>query len=107
MNSKDLYVQYAKPGENVRICLHGIEEGDIRKGYVLCDKVNPMIPITTHILATIDILNLGKNEVVAKGFTSMLHIHTAQEECYIEEIREITYMDHEGLEKKETAPKWI
>lgn len=58
MNSKDEYVQQAEPGENVRLCLHGLDDGDIRKGYVLCDKVNPMIPISTHILAHIDILNL-------------------------------------------------
>jgi translation elongation factor EF-1alpha len=89
MNSRDEYVQYAEPGENVRLCLHGLEEGDIRKGYILCDKVSPMVPISTHILAWVDILNLAKNEVIAKGFTSMFHIHTVQEECFVDEIKEI------------------
>jgi len=93
MNSKDELVWFAEPGENVRICLHGLDEGDIRKGYVLCEKTN-VIPITDHILAHLNIINLGKNDVIAKGFKSVLHIHTVQEECEIEELKEIIILDH-------------
>jgi len=59
MNSKDELVKYAEPGENVRVCLHGLENGDIKKSYVLCDKAHPVIPISDHILAYLDIINLG------------------------------------------------
>jgi len=41
-------------------------------------------------------LILQKNEIISKGFTSVFHLNTIEEECTIEEIRTISFINEKG-----------
>ena len=36
-NAEDNRVMYAKPGENIKLKIKGVEEDDIMRGMVICD----------------------------------------------------------------------
>ena len=91
----------AKPGENVRVRLKGINENDIHKGFVLCDEC------TGHGVSVFDarvqFLELLKHrQIVTSGYTAVMHCHTASEECSIIKII------NKGVgDKKEKRPKFV
>lgn len=76
-------MKVARPGENIKIGLKGIDEDNIHRGYVLCD---PKVPIACQAKfeAQLAILELLPHKsVFSAGYSAVLHIHTAVEECNI------------------------
>ena len=76
-------VRTARPGENIKLYLRGIEEEALHKGFVVCDAKNP-IPTVTRFeaqLAIIDLLPL--KPIFSAGYSAVMHIHTAVEECSV------------------------
>lgn len=76
-------IKTARPGENIKIALKGIDEDGIHRGYVLCD---PKIPIKCQAKfeAQLAILELLPHKsIFSAGYNAVLHIHTAVEECTI------------------------
>ena len=75
----------AEAGDNVGINIRGVGKKDIARGDVVCDAANP-IPIVEEFIATITVIN--HPTVLAKGYTPVFHVHTAQVPCQIVEIIE-------------------
>ena len=75
----------AQAGDNVGINIRGIGKKDIARGDVICDAAKP-IPIVQEFIAQIAVIN--HPTVLAKGYTPVFHIHTAQVPCKFSELIE-------------------
>ena len=73
----------AEAGDNVGINIRGVGKKDIARGDVICEAANP-VPIVEEFIATITIIN--HPTVLAKGYTPVFHVHTAQVPCQIVEL---------------------
>jgi len=77
----------ADAGDNVGINIRGIGKKDIARGDIICDAAKP-VPIVEEFIAQIAVIN--HPTVLAKGYTPVFHIHTAQVPCqFIELIEQI------------------
>jgi elongation factor 1-alpha len=77
----------ALAGENVGINIRGVGKKDVARGDVICDASAPC-PIVEEFIATITVIN--HQTVLAKGYTPVFHVHTAQVPCqFIELIAQI------------------
>ncbi|MFW5847232.1 MAG: translation elongation factor EF-1 subunit alpha [Nanoarchaeota archaeon] len=77
----------ATAGDNVGINIRGVGKKDIARGDVICDASKP-IPIVEEFIAQIAVIN--HPTVLAKGYTPVFHVHTAQVPCqFIELIAKI------------------
>ncbi|MFH1326883.1 MAG: translation elongation factor EF-1 subunit alpha [archaeon] len=72
-------------GDNVGINIRGVGKKDIARGDVICDAAHP-IPIVEEFIAQIAVIN--HPTVLAKGYTPVFHIHTAQVPCQFVELIE-------------------
>jgi elongation factor 1-alpha len=80
-------LQEAVAGDNVGINIRGVGKKDIARGDVICEAAHP-ISIVEEFVATITVIN--HPTVLAKGYTPVFHIHTAQVPCqFIELIAQI------------------
>jgi elongation factor 1-alpha len=70
-------------GDNVGVNIRGIGKKDVARGDVICDAANP-IPVVEEFIATITVIN--HPTVLAKGYTPVFHIHTAQVPCQFTEL---------------------
>jgi len=77
----------ADAGDNVGVNVRGVGKKDIARGDVICDAATP-IPVVEEFIATITVIN--HPTVLAKGYTPVFHVHTAQVPCqFIELIAKI------------------
>ena len=73
----------ARPGENIRLRLTGVEEEDVSAGFVLCSAVSP-VPVVTEFDATLSVLELLEHKsIFTAGYKAVLHIHSVTEECEV------------------------
>ncbi|MBU0958678.1 MAG: elongation factor 1-alpha, partial [Nanoarchaeota archaeon] len=70
-------------GDNVGINIRGIGKKDIARGDVICEAAHP-ISIVEEFIAQIAVIN--HPTVLAKGYTPVFHIHTAQVPCQFTEL---------------------
>ena len=75
----------ADAGDNVGINIRGVGKKDIARGDVVCDAATP-IPVVKEFIATITVIN--HPTVLAKGYTPVFHVHTAQVPCQFVELME-------------------
>ena len=73
-------MRQAIAGDNIKVKLKGIEEDEISTGFVLCDPEKPVRTARTFV-AKIMIMDI-KN-IIAPGYTAIMHVHTASEEVTI------------------------
>ncbi len=73
----------AQAGDNVGINIRGVGKKDIARGDVVCEAAHP-IPIVQEFIATVTVIN--HQTVLAKGYTPVFHIHTAQVPCQFAEL---------------------
>ena len=73
----------APAGDNVGINVKGVGKKDIARGDVICEAANPAT-IAEEFTAQVAIIN--HPTVVAKGYTPVFHVHTAQVPCQLTEI---------------------
>ncbi len=77
----------AMAGDNVGVNVRGVGKKDIARGDVICDAAKP-IPVVEEFIAQIAVIN--HPTVLAKGYTPVFHVHTAQVPCqFIELIEQI------------------
>ncbi|MDD5012512.1 MAG: translation elongation factor EF-1 subunit alpha [Candidatus Nanoarchaeia archaeon] len=77
----------ALAGDNVGINIRGVGKKDIARGDVICAAEKP-ITIVEEFIAQIAVIN--HPTVLAKGYTPVFHVHTAQVPCqFIELIEQI------------------
>jgi elongation factor 1-alpha len=88
----------AQAGDNVGINIRGVGKKDIARGDVICEAAKP-IPIVKEFIATITVIN--HPTVLAKGYTPVFHIHTAQVPCqFTELIAQIDPRTGEAIKEK-------
>lgn len=81
-------IKYARPGENVRVKLSGVEEDDISTGFVLSSISKP-IHAVLEFEAQLQILELLEHKAIfTAGYKAVLHIHSVVEECEVMELLE-------------------
>lgn len=73
----------AQAGDNVGINIKGIGKKDVARGDVVCDAAKPAT-IAEEFTAQIAVIN--HPTVIAKGYTPVFHVHTAQVPCQFMEI---------------------
>ncbi|MDP3966165.1 MAG: translation elongation factor EF-1 subunit alpha [archaeon] len=73
----------ASAGMNVGVNIRGIGKKDIARGDVICDAAFP-VPIVEEFIAQVAVIN--HPTVLAKGYTPVFHIHTAQVPCQFIEL---------------------
>jgi elongation factor 1-alpha len=77
----------ALAGDNVGINIKGIGKKDVARGDVVCDAAKPAT-IAEEFTAQIAVIN--HPTVIAKGYTPVFHVHTAQVPCqFIEIVKKI------------------
>src|SRR3990167_7096668 len=72
-------------GDNVGVNLRGIGKKDVARGDVICDASKPAT-IAEEFTAKIAVIN--HPTVIAKGYTPVFHVHTAQVPCQFIELIE-------------------
>ncbi|MAH47801.1 translation elongation factor EF-1 subunit alpha [Candidatus Pacearchaeota archaeon] len=77
-------LQEAEAGDNVGINIRGVGKKDMARGDVICDAAKPA-KIVEEFEAQIAVIN--HPTVVAKGYTPVFHVHTAQVPCQFMEIK--------------------
>ena len=87
----------ARPGENIRLRLTGVEEEEVSAGFVLSAVASPC-PVVTEFDALLSVLELLEHKsIFTAGYKCVLHIHTVTEEC------EVTAL-HYQIDPKTRAP---
>jgi len=87
----------ALAGDNVGINIRGVGKKDIARGDVICEAARPP-SIVEEFIATITVIN--HPTVLAKGYTPVFHIHTAQVPCqFVELIEQIDPRTGEVIKK--------
>jgi len=77
----------AVAGDNIGVNIRGIGKKDIARGDVICDANKP-VPVVEEFIANLAVIN--HPTVLAKGYTPVFHVHTAQVPCqFIELIEQI------------------
>jgi elongation factor 1-alpha len=70
-------------GDNVGVNIRGIGKKDVARGDVICDAASP-IKMVEEFTAQIAVIN--HPTVIAKGYTPVFHVHTAQVPCQFIEL---------------------
>jgi len=73
----------AEAGDNVGVNLRGVGKKDVARGDVICD-INSPAKIAEEFTAQIAVIN--HPTVIAKGYTPVFHVHTAQVPCQFIEL---------------------
>ena len=74
----------AEAGDNVGINIRGVGKKDLARGDVICDAAHPA-SIVEEFEAQIAVIN--HPTVIAKGYTPVFHVHTAQVPCQFIELK--------------------
>ena len=77
-------------GDNVGINIRGVGKKDVARGDVVCDAAKPAT-IAEEFVAQIAVIS--HPTVIAKGYTPVFHVHTAQVPCQFIELIEKTSPD--------------
>lgn len=83
MHHKQL--QQAEPGDNIGFNIKGVDRKDIKRGDVIGPSSNPPTVVSEF---TAQVIVLHHQNVIARGYTPVFHIHTAQLACTITDILE-------------------
>ncbi|MBW6442562.1 translation elongation factor EF-1 subunit alpha [Patescibacteria group bacterium] len=84
-------------GDNVGINIRGVGKKDIARGDVICEASRPS-SVVEEFIATITVIN--HQTVLAKGYTPVFHVHTAQVPCqFVELIEQIDPRTGEVIKK--------
>ena len=79
-------MQEAESGDNVGISIRGVGKKDVARGDVVCDAANPP-KIAAEFIAQVAVIS--HPTVIAKGYTPVFHVHTAQIPCQFVELIEV------------------
>ena len=89
-------------GDNVGVNLRGVGKKDIARGDVICDAVKPA-PIVAEFTAQVAVIN--HPTVIAKGYTPVFHVHTAQVPCQFIEL--VSKLDPKTGQVAQANPDFI
>ncbi len=83
-------MQTGEAGDNVGINIRGVGKKDVARGDVVCDATKPAT-IAEEFVAQVAVIS--HPTVIAKGYTPVFHVHTAQVPCQFIELIEKTSPD--------------
>jgi elongation factor 1-alpha len=92
----------AEAGDNVGINIRGVGKKDIARGDVICDAAKPA-KIVEEFTARVAVIN--HPTVIAKGYTPVFHVHTAQVPCQFIEL--ISKLDPRTGQEMQKNPDFI
>jgi len=95
-------IERAEPGDNVKLRIRGIEEEDVRCGFILCEP-SSLVPCISRFDAQIIILE--HKSIICPGYTCVMHIHASVEECTIESL--LAIVDRKTNEIIKKKPKFV
>ncbi|OAQ23496.1 hypothetical protein K457DRAFT_83395 [Linnemannia elongata AG-77] len=101
-NELEKEIPVAGVGDNIRLRLRGVEEEDVMLGFVLCSLKHPVHAVS-KFEAALGILDL-KN-IIASGYTAVLHIHTAIEEITLTAMLHL--IDKKTGRKSKRPPQFL
>ncbi|HIG52063.1 translation elongation factor EF-1 subunit alpha [Candidatus Parvarchaeota archaeon] len=76
----------AEAGDNCGINIRGVGKKDVARGDVVCDASKPAT-IAEEFVAQVAVIS--HPTVIAKGYTPVFHVHTAQVPCQFTELIEV------------------
>jgi elongation factor 1-alpha len=79
-------LQEAEAGDNCGINIRGVGKKDVARGDVVCDASKPAT-IAEEFIAQVAVIS--HPTVIAKGYTPVFHVHTAQVPCQFTELIEV------------------
>jgi peptide chain release factor subunit 3 len=86
-NSEDKKIPYAKPGENVKVMLKGIEDENLTRGDILC-SIDNFPQVCQEFEAQLSVLELPEHKLVmSSGYSCVIHLHALLEEVIISEVK--------------------
>lgn len=94
--------QAAEPGDVVRLRLKGVEEEDVRVGFVLCSP-SDLVSYSNSFTAILIILE--HPSIICAGYSAVLHIHAAVEEMTIAKL--LAEVDKKTGKAKQKYPKFV
>jgi peptide chain release factor subunit 3 len=98
-------VKCAKPGENIKIFLKGIEEDKISTGFMISD-IKLQVPCQSKFEAQLAIIDLLPHKsVFSAGYSAIIHIHTAVEECNVTILLDL--IDKKTGQVLQKKPKFV
>lgn len=101
---EDVEVNYALPGENVRLKLKNVEEDQIHRGFVMSAAVAPC-PIVAEFEADVLIVELlDHRPLITAGYSCVFHCHTVMEEVVVTRLIESTEL---ATKKKVLKPRFV
>jgi len=104
INTETHALQRAKPGENIKITVRGIEEGNVSAGFVLCD--NNLVPCLTEFEVMLAVNELSKEKsLLTAGYEAILHLHTCVEECTVSEL--VAQVDTKTNQESKKKPTFV
>lgn len=94
--------QAAEPGDNVRLRLKGVEEEDVRVGFVLCSPKS-LVSYSNSFIAKLMILE--HRSIICAGYSAVIHVHAAIEEMTV--ARLLAEIDKKTGKPKQKYPKFV
>ena len=95
-------LQEGEAGDNVGINIRGVGKKDMARGDVICDAAKPA-PLVEEFEAQVAVIN--HPTVIAKGYTPVFHVHTAQVPCQFVEL--IAKLDPASGQVSEEHPDFL
>jgi elongation factor 1-alpha len=92
----------AEAGDNIGVNLRGIGKKDIARGDVICDAAQPA-KMAEEFTAQIAVIN--HPTVIAKGYTPVFHVHTAQVPCQFIEL--VSKLDPRTGQESQKSPDFL
>jgi len=92
----------ALAGDNVGVNVRGAGKKDMARGDVICDAAKP-IPVVDEFIGIITVIN--HPTVLAKGYTPVFHVHTAQVPCQFVEL--IAKINPATMEVIQASPDFL
>lgn len=76
-------IQYAKPGDNIRINIKGESSDNINVGSIACPVKYPCAVVKEFYAQVLVMDLIPPKSIFCAGFEAVMHLHTAVEECTI------------------------
>lgn len=99
----DTEVAAARPGENLKLRVTGVEEDEVLPGFVACARHDPC-PEVSYFDAQIQVGELLEHKpILTSGYKAILHVHAVTEECEITKL----FFKVDPRTKEKTKTKFV
>lgn len=105
VENDETQLKRAKPGENIKLSIKGIEEDHISRGFIICDIDDPIHSVSDFV-AQLAIHDLPDNKsIFCAGLNCILHSSSSSEEITI--VRLMAELDPKTQQIKTKLPNFV